>query len=105
LNAWLESIAGFAVRRHWVVIVAWVIILVGLLVANRQFGGDYVNNYNIPGTQSDNGLNRPNSTFRSQGAYSGQIVFHATKGTVTAGAAQVNQRQPADSSKRDRRNS
>jgi RND superfamily putative drug exporter len=91
LNAWLESIAGFAVRRHWVVIVAWVIILVGLLVANRQFGGDYVNNYNIPGTQSDDGLNRLNSTFRSQGGYSGQIVFHATKGTVTADATQVNQ--------------
>jgi putative drug exporter of the RND superfamily len=91
LNAWLESLGGFSVRRHWVVIVAWVIILGGLLAARQQWGGSYVNNYNIPGTQSDDGLNRLNSTFSSQGGYSGQIVFHATKGTVSADAAQVNQ--------------
>ena len=91
LNKWLESLGGFSARRHWIVIVAWVIILGGLLLANRQFGGTYVNNYNVPGTQSDDGLNRLNSTFSSQGGYSGQIVFHVTKGTVTADAAAVNQ--------------
>ena len=72
-------------------IIAWVIILVGLLAAKSQFGGEYVNNYNIPGTQSDDGLNRLNSTFSSQGGYSGQIVFHATKGIVSADGAQVNE--------------
>jgi putative drug exporter of the RND superfamily len=73
------------------VIIAWVIILGGLLLANRQFGGTYVNNYNVPGTQSDDGLNRLNSTFSSQGGYAGQIVFHATKGSVSADASAVNQ--------------
>ena len=82
LNRWLESLGGFSVRRHWIVIIAWVIILGGLLIANGQSGGTYVNNYNIPGTQSDDGLNRLNSTFSSQGGYAGQIVFHATKGTL-----------------------
>ena len=72
-------------------IVAWVIILGGLLLARQQFGGTYVNNYNVPGTPSDQGLNRLNSTFSSQGGYSGQIVFHATKGTVSAEASAVNQ--------------
>jgi len=47
LNKWLESLGGFSARRHWIVIVAWVIILGGLLLANRQFGGTYVNNYNV----------------------------------------------------------
>ena len=91
MNAWLESLGGFSVRRHWMVIVAWVIILGGLLAAKQQWGGTYVNNYNIPGTQSDDGLNRLNSTFSSQGGYSGQIVFHATKGAVSADASVVNQ--------------
>jgi RND superfamily putative drug exporter len=91
LNAWLESLGGFSVRRHWIVIGAWVIILGGLLLARQQFGGTYVNNYNVPGTQSDNGLNRLNSTFSSQGGYAGQIVFQATKGTISAEAAAVNQ--------------
>jgi len=91
LKAWLESLGGFSARRHWVVIVAWVIILGGLLLARQQAGGTYVNNYNVPGTQSDDGLNRLNSTFSSQGGYAGQIVFHATTGTVSADAAAVNQ--------------
>ena len=72
-------------------IIAWVLILGGLVAANSAFGGDYVNNYNVPGTESDNGLNRLNDTFSSQGGYSGQIVFHAKKGTVSADASTVNQ--------------
>ncbi|MFY9887992.1 MAG: MMPL family transporter [Streptosporangiaceae bacterium] len=91
MNRWLARLGGFSARWHWIVIVAWVIILGGLLVAKQQFGGEYVNNYNVPGTQSDDGLNRLNSTFSSQGGYSGQIVFHALKGTVSADSAAVNQ--------------
>jgi putative drug exporter of the RND superfamily len=91
VNKWLERLGGFSARRHWYVIVAWVLILGGLLAARSAFGGDYVNNYNVPGTQSDNGLNRLNDTFSSQGGYSGQIVFHARTGKVTADSAQINQ--------------
>ena len=72
-------------------IIAWIIILGGLVIAKQQFGGEYVNNYNVPGTPSDNGLNRLNATFPSQGGYAGQIVFHATKGTVAADKSAVNQ--------------
>jgi putative drug exporter of the RND superfamily len=91
VNRWLERLGGFSARWHWAVIISWLIILVGLVVANQQFGGQYVNNYNVPGTASDNGLNRLNSTFSSQGGYAGQIVFHARTGTVTADSAAVNQ--------------
>jgi len=91
VNRWLERLGGFSARRHWIVIVAWVLILGGLLAARSAFGGQYVNNYNVPGTESDEGLNRLNDTFSSQGGYAGQIVFHAKKGTVSADATAVNQ--------------
>jgi RND superfamily putative drug exporter len=91
MNRWLESLGGFSARRHWIVIIAWVIILGVAVGAKSAFGGDYVNNYNVPGTQSDNGLNRLNDTFSSQGGYSGQIVFHARTGTVSADKSAVNQ--------------
>jgi putative drug exporter of the RND superfamily len=91
VNRWLERLGGFSARWWWAVIIAWLIILGGLLAANRQFGGTYVNNYNVPGTQSDDGLNRLNSTFPSQGGYAGQIVFHAKTGTLTADSAAINQ--------------
>jgi putative drug exporter of the RND superfamily len=91
MSRWLEGLGGFSARRHWIVITAWVLILGGLLAAKQQFGGDYVNNYNIPGTQSDDGLNRLNQTFSSQGGYAGQIVFHPKSGPIAADSAAVNQ--------------
>ena len=91
MNALLERIAGVAARRHWVFIISWVIILGGLLAAKNAFGGEYVNNYTVSGSDSSTGLNVLNSTFPQQGGYGGQIVFHAAKGTVTAQQSAVNQ--------------
>ena len=91
MNGLLEGLAGLAARRHWVVIIAWVIILGGLLAAKSAFGGEYVNNYTISGSDSADGLNVLNSTFPQQGGYGGQIVFHATKGTVADQQSAVNQ--------------
>ena len=83
MNHLLERVASFAARRHWLIIVAWLIILGGLVGANQVWGGTYVNNYNVSGTDSDNGLNRLNNDYASQGGYGGQIVFHARHGTLT----------------------
>jgi putative drug exporter of the RND superfamily len=87
----LERLGSFAARKPWVMFVVWLLILGAVLGASRAFGGKYVNNYNIPGSESDNGLNRLNSTFSSQGGYAGQIVFHATHGTVADQKSAVNQ--------------
>jgi RND superfamily putative drug exporter len=91
VNRRLEGLGRFSARWCWAVILAWVIILGGLLAANRQWGGTYANNYNVPGTTSDDGLNRLNATFPAQGGYSGQIVFHAKTGTLTGDSAEINQ--------------
>ena len=87
----LERLAGLAARRHWVFIISWVIILVGLVAAKGAFGGEYVNNYTVPGSDSAQGLSVLNRTFPQQGGYGGQVVFHAPTGTVTAQQAAVNQ--------------
>src|SRR5215469_8849490 len=91
VNVLLERLGGIAARRYWIFIIAWVIILGGLLAAKSAFGGEYVNNYTVSGSNSANGLNVLNSTFPQQGGYGGQIVFHATKGTVSAQQSAVNQ--------------
>ena len=82
LNNLLERLGTFAARRHWVVIVLWLVILGGLTAANHSFGGTFVNDYTVPGSQSQNGLNVLNSDYSSQGGYGGQLVFHASQGTV-----------------------
>jgi RND superfamily putative drug exporter len=91
VRRWLEGLGGFSSRGHWVVIAAWVLIFGGLVAATHSFGGMYVNNYNIPGTESNNGLNRLNNIFSSQGGYGGQIAFRARSGTVSADTSAVNQ--------------
>jgi RND superfamily putative drug exporter len=91
LNRLLERLGGFAARRHWVVVIAWLIILGGLLGARHAFGGEFVNNYTVPGSQSSTGLDVLNSSFQQQGGYAGQLVFHASKGTVAQQSSAVNQ--------------
>jgi putative drug exporter of the RND superfamily len=91
MNKGLERLGAFAARRWWIVIIGWLIILGGLLAARHAFGGEYVNDYTVSGSDSATGLDVLNSTFPQQGGYAGQIVFHATNGTVSAQQAAVNQ--------------
>ncbi len=91
MNALLERLGNFAVRRHWIVLIGWLVILGAALVLRSEFGGSFVNDYNVPGSQSAEGLSRLQSDFPSQSGYAGQIVFHTTKGTVAAQTTAVNQ--------------
>ncbi|HKR69047.1 MAG TPA: MMPL family transporter [Streptosporangiaceae bacterium] len=91
MNQLLERLGGGAVRWRWAVIIAWVIILGGLFGARHAFGGDFVNNYTVSGTDSARGLDTLNASFPQEGGYGGQIVFHAKHGTVTASKSAVNQ--------------
>jgi RND superfamily putative drug exporter len=91
MNMLLERLGAFAARRHWIVIIAWLIILGGLIGAMHQFGGEFVNDYTVPGSGSSNGLNLLNSDYPQQGGYGGQIVFHARHGTVAQQQTAVNQ--------------
>jgi putative drug exporter of the RND superfamily len=91
MNRFLQRLGGLAARRYWIFIFAWLVVLGGLVGADHGFGGEYVNNYTVPGSGSQNGLNLLNSQYPQQGGYAGQIVFHASHGTVTQQESAVNQ--------------
>ena len=91
MNSLLERLGGFAARRHWIVIIAWLVILGGTLWARQASGGEFVNNYTVSGSGSALGLDRLNQDFPQQGGYAGQIVFHAKTGKVSDSQSAVNQ--------------
>ncbi|HET6988625.1 MAG TPA: MMPL family transporter [Kribbella sp.] len=83
MHAFLDRLGRGAARHHWFVIGGWLVLVVGLFVLRSAFGGTYVNNYTVPGSESSAGLNILNKDFATAGGYSGSIVFHAKTGTVS----------------------
>src|SRR5689334_8036248 len=91
VNAFLDALGRFCARRNWIVLGAWLAILVVLAVVRNAAGGDFVNDYTVTGSQSADGLNVLSKTFPQQGGYAGQIVFHAKSGTLSSDTDVVNQ--------------
>jgi RND superfamily putative drug exporter len=89
MNAALERLGTWAARRHWWVIGAWIVILVGLSLGRSAVGGDFVNDYSVPGSQSAEGLAVLRADFPSASGYAGQIVFKADTGEVADQSAAV----------------
>ena len=84
----LERLGRTAARRHRVVIGLWVALAVGLLIYASGHGGQYVDVFTIPGTQSQQASDILQQRFPAANGSTAQVVFHAPSGTVT-GPAQV----------------
>ena len=89
MNAALERLGIWAVRRRWWVIGAWIVILLGLSLGRNLVGGEFVNDYSVPGSESQQGLDRLEADFPAASGYGGQIVFKAGTGTVADQSAAV----------------
>ncbi len=76
-------------RHRWWVIGIWLVLLVGSNVANRADDSTFVNDYNVPGSSTSQGLDVLRADFPAASGYSGQIVFHATSGEVQDHAGAV----------------
>ncbi|MEV5440661.1 MMPL family transporter [Streptomyces sp. NPDC052682] len=76
--------------RHWIVVlVAWLAALALLQVADRNWGGDYSDDFSLPGTQSQEGLEVLRAHDRAAGGYSSQIVLHDAGAPLTDVGSQV----------------
>ena len=82
MNAFLERLGRSCARWHWAVIAGWVVLVVGLVLARNAFGGEYSDDYSVPGSDSQEGLDTLASAFPGAGGYGGQVVFAAPSGAV-----------------------
>lgn len=69
-------------RRSWWVIGAWLLVAVVVSIGRGAFGGDYLDDFDLPGTQSQRGADLVAAHDPAFGAQTGQVVFSVSSGTL-----------------------
>jgi RND superfamily putative drug exporter len=81
---------GRAAARHpWRMIGAWVLVAIAVFALNSSIGGDTTDDFSIPGTEAQKGVDLLEERFPTQGGVGGQVVFADPDGDVTDPAARA----------------
>ena len=81
---------GRAAARHpWRMISAWLVVAAAVLTLQMTVGGETTDDFTIPGTEAQLGVDLLRDRFPSEGGVSGRIVFSDPDGDVTDPAAQA----------------
>jgi len=78
----LERLGEFCARRHWLVIGAWLIVVVGVGAVNQAHHGVSRDTFEIPGTQSQKATDLLASEFPAASGPSAVVVFEAPSGSL-----------------------
>jgi putative drug exporter of the RND superfamily len=79
----LARIAGWSAGHRKTILVAWVVVLVGVLGASSAVGTKYANSSSSGNTESQRATDLLKQDFPAQSGDTDQIVFHATSGRIT----------------------
>ncbi len=79
-NTPLTSMARFAIRFRWFVIVGWVLLVAAGVLGSRAMGGSFVNDLSVAGTDSQAAYDAMRAQFPGLSGDPLQIVVHAEKG-------------------------
>ncbi|MFF8288598.1 MMPL family transporter [Streptomyces sp. NPDC016309] len=85
----LRQVGGWCARHCVTVVVLWLAALVGLQVLDRTYGGDYSDNFALPGSQSQDGLDVLQAHEPAAGGYSAQVVLHDAGKPLTDFSGQI----------------
>ncbi|MFB7948100.1 MMPL family transporter [Kitasatospora phosalacinea] len=89
-RGWLWRLGGWCARHPVVVVVGWLVVLVGVQVADRAVGGTYSDDFSLPGTQAQDGADVLAAHEPAVGGTSAQVVLHDGQ-PLTDFQAQVDQ--------------
>jgi RND superfamily putative drug exporter len=74
----LQRLARFCYRRRWRVLGGWVVLLVGLFALNSAVGGKFLDEFDLPGSESQEAVDvMEEHGFDDRAGATGQIVFKA----------------------------
>jgi putative drug exporter of the RND superfamily len=78
-----------AALHPWRMLFAWFVVVIAVVGLQRSIGGETSDNFKIPGTEAQQGIDLLNQRFASQGGSSGQVVFADPDGDVTDATARA----------------
>jgi len=99
----LDSLGRTTARHPWLTIGAWLLAIVALFAVGSALGGSFVNDYNVPGTDSQRAVDLGEKRFPDMGAASADIIWTTPSGTLRdpAKAAAIRQVVTAFSHQQD----
>ena len=85
----MSALARWCFNHRWVVVLAWIAVLVGLVAVERSVGTAYSTAFTLPGTESFTALERLKAAMPKQAGDSATIVWHVDSGTINDAAAKA----------------
>ena len=79
----LARLGRWCATRPWLVVAAWVIVLLAATFANSMFGGTYNDNFTLPNSPSEQGAALLQTHEPGAGGQGGELVFTVTSGIRT----------------------
>ena len=85
MSSFLYRIGYFAARRRVLVVLVWVALAVTVIGANQLIGGTSVDNFEVPGVESQQAIELLEERFPQRSGATAMVVFHVDEGSVTDG--------------------
>src|SRR5258706_1931546 len=79
----MSRIARWSVQHRRTVLIVWLLLLVGTVVASRRLGTEFTNGFTLPGTESTQALELLAASDLGVQGGDDTIVFHSTDGRLT----------------------
>jgi putative drug exporter of the RND superfamily len=83
------TLTRWMTRHRRLVVVSWIVIAVGVLVASQAVGKRTANNFSLPNTDSQRAADLLKNSLPAQAGDSDQIVFRARTGTLEQASARA----------------
>jgi len=83
MSNWLNRLGRFVAIRRWLVVVGWIVIAVVIVMTDRVGGGGTVDNFEVPGVESQQAVDLLKDRFPERAGATAVVVFHATDGPLT----------------------
>ena len=80
----LKRLARACYRRRWAVLATWIVLLVGLFGLNSAFGGKFLDDFSLPGSESQEAAPTARRAPATSTRTATSPTARSTSGTATA---------------------